>query len=419
MNGSLHQWTFRGMILAEGPNRVVSTERILQSMETVCRSHIQKHVVMTQHFSELLRGGDSDDDDDGKSEEGEKTVVQPAQSLVPTQPPASAPAGAQLTKDNLKLLNAQAVRAERAATAASQLSALTPPLTTLLPAPPGTVIPIQNAASTGTQASIVPSAVVLSFQHSPPSPVQLPPQQHSPPRGQQQHSPPRVEHPLSSSSQAIAQLADAVAPVGGSVAGASRQGQIPARQAAPIPAVAGGGAGAPVGQSRPGAGGVGGGGAAARPAAPADPFLEEKFTDETAFKYFDAIGVSLLKPENETTTDPLTQKVIVRNPIMELGSIMQHRHMSADDFKAMFRTTKTPEGTACRIVIKGREFACCTAGDESVAKEMAARMALTAMRTDEEYYYLFQVSSVLLTHSRNSRPTQQEIQTQPRPCSTF
>src|SRR6185312_5795706 len=54
-SGDLHQWTFRGIILTEGDSRAIGTDRVLRSMEEICRSHIQKHVVMTSRFSELLR----------------------------------------------------------------------------------------------------------------------------------------------------------------------------------------------------------------------------------------------------------------------------------------------------------------------------------------------------------------------------
>ena len=44
------------MTLAEGFSRAVSTDQILSSMETIARSHIQKHVTMTPRFADILRG---------------------------------------------------------------------------------------------------------------------------------------------------------------------------------------------------------------------------------------------------------------------------------------------------------------------------------------------------------------------------
>lgn len=48
------------MVLAEGHSRALSTDRVLQSMEQICRSHIQKHMAMTARFTNILRGSTND-----------------------------------------------------------------------------------------------------------------------------------------------------------------------------------------------------------------------------------------------------------------------------------------------------------------------------------------------------------------------
>jgi len=57
--GNLHQWIFRNMVLAEGYNRGVSSDKILTSMETIVNSHIQRHVTMSAAFASVLQGTDS------------------------------------------------------------------------------------------------------------------------------------------------------------------------------------------------------------------------------------------------------------------------------------------------------------------------------------------------------------------------
>jgi len=96
------------MVLAEGHSRAVSTDKILSSMEILCRSHIQKHVVMTSRFADILRGSDSA----SPLSDVEPTII-PQTAAVDYAPQTAPMDYAPLTRDNLQKLAREAAETKK------------------------------------------------------------------------------------------------------------------------------------------------------------------------------------------------------------------------------------------------------------------------------------------------------------------
>jgi hypothetical protein len=95
--GDYFEWVFRGLVLAQAPNRVAVAEAIVDVMDTICRSRIQARLPISTRFEKVLQRQQEDKKEEPIPDSGEFAPTRDAmrrhmnalKAPAATQPPSS------------------------------------------------------------------------------------------------------------------------------------------------------------------------------------------------------------------------------------------------------------------------------------------------------------------------------------------
>jgi hypothetical protein len=321
------------MILAEGHSRAVSTDRILASMEIISRSHIQKHVVMTSKFADILRGSGS--------ASPVSDIDQNEEAVVERESGFSAP-----TRDSLRRLARESMAAASSSSSSSaaakqeaqrKLNSTAPsffsPSSIEGILPEGISSTVADAGVSRAPVTVIHHVPTASSSAQPPVTVQQPrlPQQ---------------------SDSKILSTADNKPNVPSSTLGGSTRDMSIVNSAAK-------------------------GLKSTTPAGSAASGSEVKMDDETAYQVFEAIGVSPSRAESKPSATRLN--TFVQN----------YLQFPQDVIEKMYRFSTNAGLHVCKIVINLEELGAHSDSDKAAAKEGAAKKALRAMQKHPRYLKQF------------------------------